>query len=217
MPEFTVYKCQWADCHAEVHNYEVLRYHVLYVHHKEMSQTVFVQFPCKWKDCCKPATNAAEEQTLLNNFHDAQEWEAHVSEHIVEINPVHGLGPDCGFSGPEPFISGVDVCHDAKWKQITTSITLAPPGYTWIPPPGFNPDEHFNMVHGINIKRSASTTTQSRMSYDQAFKAKYARAIIMGAGMETYEADDLLQDDDGTGLSRKDVNFFKACVPNSLD
>ncbi|KAL7268831.1 hypothetical protein RUND412_008531 [Rhizina undulata] len=199
VPQFRIYKCQWAECPAELHNYETLRDHVLKVHRKQMASG---EYPCKWKDCFKSSANETEEQRLLTKFNDEQQWETHVREHLVQVKTVYGLGPEGGFSDPEPLNSDVDFCSDAEGRQITPWVTLAPPGYHWTPPPGFRANEAFNSLHGIIRKRAsgASTPAASRIADIEAYNAEYARATKLGAGMETNEADDLLENDDGTGL-----------------
>ncbi|KAL7270353.1 hypothetical protein RUND412_006948 [Rhizina undulata] len=161
IPEFRVYICQWAECSAGLHNYETLHYHVLKVHRNKLMASGEFPYPCKWKGYFKPLTNEeekheactenheADKQRLLSKFKTEQKWEAHVRDHLIGVKKGFGLGPACGIC--EPFNIVVDFRYDAEDRQRCTPwITPAPPGDVWTPPPGFEANEAFNRLHGIN-------------------------------------------------------------------
>jgi hypothetical protein len=87
--EFNVYKCEWEDCGAELHNIDTLRKHVLKVHGKK---TVEGDYECAWAGCFH--------EDEVTAFDDMVTWMEHMeTSHVKPITRTLGDGPRSGLSG----------------------------------------------------------------------------------------------------------------------
>jgi hypothetical protein len=104
-PKFTVYKCGWQDCGAQIHNLETLRRHVEKKHGKPDKNGTYT---CLWADCGKTVQNIGDDGAVTQsaqhfNFPDTSELMRHVEQsHITPIAWELGDGPPGGFSGDSP-------------------------------------------------------------------------------------------------------------------
>ncbi|KAG8527739.1 uncharacterized protein KY384_007893 [Bacidia gigantensis] len=85
-PSYTVYKCHWERCPAELHNIEILHKHVRKQHRERLGKGPWA---CKWADCSVQLSSAhpnqvgeddelAAVQRLMFDNEDA--WDDHVEE-----------------------------------------------------------------------------------------------------------------------------------------
>jgi hypothetical protein len=87
--KFNVYKCEWEDCGAELHNIDTLRKHVLKLHGKK---TVEGDYECAWAGCFQ--------EDEVTAFDDMATWIEHMeSQHVKPITRTLGDGPRSGLSG----------------------------------------------------------------------------------------------------------------------
>jgi hypothetical protein len=87
--KFNVYKCEWEDCGAELHNIDTLRKHVLKLHGKK---TVEGDYECAWAGCFQ--------EDEVTAFDDMATWMEHMeSQHVKPITRKLGDGPRSGLSG----------------------------------------------------------------------------------------------------------------------
>lgn len=81
-PEYQVYKCEWADCRAELHSLDTLKKHIVKVHGKPEKGS----YSCLWSDC-----QASPE------FGEIEDWMNHIDkEHLQPIAWKLGDGPRGG-------------------------------------------------------------------------------------------------------------------------
>lgn len=78
---YAVFRCQWSECSAELHNLQALQSHVLKVH-------IPHNLRCNWGDCADQIPRAA-----------ADMWEHVITQHIAKIGWVSGDGPVIPSSG----------------------------------------------------------------------------------------------------------------------
>ena len=84
-PSYTISRCHWENCPAELHNLETLRKHV-----RKHRQAVDGVFPCLWADCSdssNPISNNMQNEDAQHRrlkFKTDAEWVQHVeSNHIT--------------------------------------------------------------------------------------------------------------------------------------
>lgn len=81
-PQYQVYKCEWADCKAELHSLDTLKKHIVKVHGKPDDSS----YSCLWSDC-----QASPE------FSEIEDWMNHIDkEHLQPIAWKLGDGPRGG-------------------------------------------------------------------------------------------------------------------------
>jgi hypothetical protein len=101
-PKFTVYRCMWQNCSAELHNLQTLRQHV---NKKHGVPDRSGKFSCLWQDCGRQVQNINAEGAVVQNirhfdYPDTPELMTHVEHrHIRPIGWELGDGPPGGFSG----------------------------------------------------------------------------------------------------------------------
>jgi hypothetical protein len=101
-PKFTVFKCGWEKCSAELHNLQTLRRHV---NKKHGVADRSGKFTCLWKECGRQvqnidATGAVVQSMQHFNYPATGELMTHVEHrHIQPIGWELGDGPPGGFSG----------------------------------------------------------------------------------------------------------------------
>lgn len=102
-PEYKVYKCEWQDCRAELHNLATLRRHIHKLHLKKAPRG---GYDCLWAGCGKvtsstdKATNRTSSRFENINSATEAEWKEHVEKkHISPIAWELGDGPTGGVSG----------------------------------------------------------------------------------------------------------------------
>jgi hypothetical protein len=87
--EFSVFKCEWEDCGAELHNIDTLRKHVVKIHGLKTSEG---DFECAWLGCFH--------EDEVTAFDDMGTWMEHMeSTHVKPITRQLGDGPRAGLSG----------------------------------------------------------------------------------------------------------------------
>ena len=67
-PYYSVYKCNWDNCPAELHDMKILRKHVRKQHRDRVSQVG--PWQCKWGDCKSPS----------ERYTDPEKWERHMEQ-----------------------------------------------------------------------------------------------------------------------------------------
>jgi len=102
-PQYQVFKCQWQNCAAELHNLETLRKHVGKLHGKAAAHG---GWDCLWKGCGKKVTvrdkvsgqDRIQHQQL--DFSDRDRWTEHLeTKHFGPLAWTKGDGPAAGVSG----------------------------------------------------------------------------------------------------------------------
>ncbi|KAI7376680.1 hypothetical protein KC336_g19715, partial [Hortaea werneckii] len=107
-PKYQVFKCMWKDCHAELHNLETLKKHVIKLHGKPNADR---KFECLWNDCnVLPLADV----TVWTNHFDRQ--------HLQPIAWKQGDGPRGGISDHNATDSEAYL-SDAQGRSVTPIIT----------------------------------------------------------------------------------------------
>lgn len=98
-PRYQVYKCQWRDCKAELHNLETLRKHVVKVHGRPDDESG--DFECWWSGCDgKEDVKGKGRKGELATFDDIESWIEHVDgKHLQPVGWKLGDGPRGGVVG----------------------------------------------------------------------------------------------------------------------
>ncbi|KAH0257262.1 hypothetical protein KCU91_g16455, partial [Aureobasidium melanogenum] len=114
--EFNVYKCEWEDCSAELHNIDTLRKHVLKVHGKKTAEG---DYECAWFGCFQ--------EDEVTAFDDMAQWMEHMeSQHVKPISRTLGDGPRSGLSDRSSKQSDAYL-SDSHGRLVTPIISMAPP------------------------------------------------------------------------------------------
>ncbi|KAK6008297.1 hypothetical protein QM012_000200 [Aureobasidium pullulans] len=113
--EFNVYKCEWEDCGAELHNIDTLRKHVLKLHGKKTAEG---DYECAWFGCFQ--------EDEVTAFDDMAQWMEHMeSQHVKPISRTLGDGPRSGLSDRHSEQSDAYL-SDSHGRLVTPIISLAP-------------------------------------------------------------------------------------------
>jgi len=117
-----VYKCQWQNCTAELHNLETLRKHVDKLHGKVAAHG---GWDCLWRGCGEKVTvrDKASGQDKIQHQHldfsDRNRWTEHLEiRHFGPLAWTKGDGPAAGVSGKH--------FHPSTWridKMINGDLT----------------------------------------------------------------------------------------------
>ncbi|KAG9682905.1 hypothetical protein KCU95_g13968, partial [Aureobasidium melanogenum] len=114
--EFNVYKCEWEDCGAELHNIDTLRKHVLKLHGKKTAEG---DYECAWFGCFQ--------EDEVTAFDDMAQWMEHMeSQHVKPISRTLGDGPRSGLSDRYSEQSDAYL-SDSHGRLVTPIISMAPP------------------------------------------------------------------------------------------
>ncbi|QSZ36048.1 hypothetical protein DSL72_007172 [Monilinia vaccinii-corymbosi] len=127
-PMYLIYKCEWKDCPAQLHNLATLRLHLFKNHKKRENET----YSCFWKGC-KAGTTAEGEDELasgpeLNTQYkckDEDEWTSHVEKkHLTPYAWHMGDGPQNSLNGPKKYDPSVLPAYlfDKNGVQVTPSV-----------------------------------------------------------------------------------------------
>ncbi|EKG19423.1 Zinc finger C2H2-type protein [Macrophomina phaseolina MS6] len=118
-PSYSVYKCQWEHCAAELHNMETLRKHVFKFH---TGQNAHKKWPCYWAGCGEnersidPRTGKANGFSVLDDFKDHVEF-AHLGPKSWELGDGHAGGlSESHDSASEAYLS------DSRGRMVTPLI-----------------------------------------------------------------------------------------------
>ncbi|KAI6961869.1 hypothetical protein KC332_g16282 [Hortaea werneckii] len=107
-PKYQVFKCKWKDCHAELHNLETLKKHVIKLHGKPNANR---KFGCLWDDC------------NVLPLADVTVWTQHFDrQHLQPIAWKQGDGPRGGISDHNATDSEAYL-SDAQGRSVTPIIT----------------------------------------------------------------------------------------------
>ncbi|KAL8935722.1 MAG: hypothetical protein Q9216_005292 [Gyalolechia sp. 2 TL-2023] len=195
-PIHRIYKCQWENCPAELHNLETLRKHVNKHGDKDEGP-----IPCLWKGCGKEVRGQdesgddeePERQPLTFSTHDI--WAKHIDKrHIAEYAWKLGDGPSLRSDSDMS-----DYVSDSAKRQVTPIIhNEGRPDPLPLTTSG-KPDKAYHKAHGITTELGKA----------QAFmEASERRRQSFGPGMDrggatfvTKRKNELL--DDSTGPLRK--------------
>ncbi|KAG9951997.1 hypothetical protein KCU85_g2314, partial [Aureobasidium melanogenum] len=114
--EFNVYKCEWEDCGAELHNIDTLRKHVLKLHGRKTAEG---DYECAWFGCFQ--------EDEVTAFDDMAQWMEHMeSQHVKPISRTLGDGPRSGLSDRYSEQSDAYL-SDSHGRLVTPIISMAPP------------------------------------------------------------------------------------------
>ncbi len=102
-PSYKVYKCQWKDCKAEIHNLETLRKHVRKLHRATAASG---GIPCLWADCGRVKLVQDRKTGHHNRVHHHLDfgtdalWDEHMDKiHLEKLAWKLGDGPSAAPSG----------------------------------------------------------------------------------------------------------------------
>jgi len=105
--DYAVFKCQWQDCDAQLHNFETLKKHVNKIHGVAEDG----KYACRWGECSTLGAMAKVKLSLVQSqddpvdlprheFSTAFKWMSHVvKEHMSDVVHKLGEGPTSGLSG----------------------------------------------------------------------------------------------------------------------
>lgn len=100
---FPIFKCEWQDCDAELHNLDTLRKHIHKVHNKE---ALHGGLSCLWPNCGESTSSFDHKKGIevkkwqRMDFTSDSTWRAHIElNHLGPIAWKLGDGPMSGLSG----------------------------------------------------------------------------------------------------------------------
>ncbi|OCK86415.1 hypothetical protein K432DRAFT_438512 [Lepidopterella palustris CBS 459.81] len=124
-PHYSVYKCHWKNCTAELHNLDTLRKHVHKLHGKPAAHG---GYDCLWDGCGKEVTTVDKRTGMLFETHQYPEfsddikWRAHMElKHFGPLGWSLGDGPASGLSDAhdsEAYLSNTD------GRRVTPQVTV---------------------------------------------------------------------------------------------
>lgn len=104
-PQYSVWRCQWEGCHAELHNLDTLRKHIVRIHGVSVNNL----FRCHWASCSVGGQGLdaplwAKSKQLppssRHTFPEISSWVAHMEDaHLRSLARLLGDGPRSGLSG----------------------------------------------------------------------------------------------------------------------
>ncbi|TKA70484.1 hypothetical protein B0A49_06301 [Cryomyces minteri] len=128
-PAYLVFKCQWRDCRAELHNLETLREHVTKLHGKP---AIHGGYDCFWDGCRQAIVSVGERgkgkaamKHASVDFSTQSEWSSHMEK--VHFSPLAwslGDGPAAGVSDHNGSTQS-DYLSDAQGRTVTTPLTMS--------------------------------------------------------------------------------------------
>lgn len=102
-PIMHTYKCKWVKCHAELHNIDTLRRHVLKQHLSDATEASQGQYVCWWKKCKYLEPDGNGNMAPTNTFKTPEQRSSHIEEdHIQPIARKYGDGPKTNNTGKQP-------------------------------------------------------------------------------------------------------------------
>jgi len=124
-PEYQVYKCEWKDCGAELHNLATLRKHLYKLHGKPDTA---LQYKCMWSDCGKVIEEVNGRMTTRitrPSFWFEDGWKQHVGKaHLEPIAWRLGDGPTSGVSEPSEAELSEAYLSDAQGRHVTPRVVI---------------------------------------------------------------------------------------------
>lgn len=125
-PEYQVYRCEWKDCGAELHNLATLRKHLHKLHCKPHDGGLY---NCFWAACSKVVRDAENGRTItraaVSSFTSAEAWKQHVSKlHLEPIAWRLGDGPASGVSEPSEAELSEAYLSDAQGRRVTPRVVI---------------------------------------------------------------------------------------------
>lgn len=124
-PEYQVYKCEWKDCGAELHNLATLRKHLYKLHGKPDTA---LQYKCMWSDCGKVVEEVNGRITTRitrPSFWFEDGWKQHVGKaHLEPIAWRLGDGPTSGVSEPSEALLSEAYLSDAQGRRVTPRVVI---------------------------------------------------------------------------------------------
>lgn len=128
-PIYNVYKCEWKDCIAKLHNLPTLIKHVEKLHGKQNPHRTF---DCLWGDCGEKvtvrnkSTGVERQKHQYLDFDNLDEWRKHMMDvHINRIAWKLGDGHVGGFSSGENDSDMTEsYLFDSRGRIITPQATL---------------------------------------------------------------------------------------------
>jgi len=126
-PEYQVYKCEWKDCGAELHNLATLRKHLHKLHCKPDDA---LQYKCMWSDCGKVVEEINGRTTTRitrPTFWFVDGWKQHVGKaHLEPIAWRLGDGPTSGVSEPSEAEAELSEAYlsDAQGRLVTPRVLI---------------------------------------------------------------------------------------------
>ncbi|KAL8936468.1 MAG: hypothetical protein Q9211_004178 [Gyalolechia sp. 1 TL-2023] len=198
-PIHRIYKCQWKNCPAELHNLETLRKHVN--KHSAKFRDEGSPVPCLWRGCGKEIRAQAESdddeeperQPLTFGTHDI--WAKHMDRrHIAEFAWKLGDGPSIRSDSDMS-----DYVSDSAKRQVTPIIqNEGRPDPLPLSTSG-KPHKVYHKAHGITTELGKA---QAFMKATERRRQSFGPGIDRGgATFVTRRKNDLL--DDSTGPLRK--------------
>lgn len=92
-PRYHIYKCEWRQCKAKLHNMATLENHVDIIHARSCSDGYF---ECHWADC-EDLTLDDSDTLVRMRFSSHTAWTQHLkSSHLLPIAWRYGDGPTSG-------------------------------------------------------------------------------------------------------------------------
>ncbi|KAL8997962.1 MAG: hypothetical protein Q9169_002884 [Polycauliona sp. 2 TL-2023] len=172
-PIHRVYKCEWKDCPAELHNLETLKKHV--IKHGDRYDGLF---PCLWEGCGRPRQNDKQEEKNKASGEDPLDyatkeiWAKHMDRrHLAEYAWKLGDGPSLRSDSEVS-----DHVSDSAKRGGAPMISIAKGRPDPVPlSSGSKPAKLYHKTHGI-------TTEQGKA---EAFlEASEARRKSLGPGVD---------------------------------
>lgn len=147
-PIYRVYKCQWKNCPAELHNLETLKKHVL--KHGDQYVAEGGPFPCLWKGCGSISEDAEDDEDTKHQpleFRSHEIWAKHIQRHIIDDAWRLGDGPN---NRSDSDMS--DYVSDSARRQVTPIITGKGPPDPFPLASSDKPAKVYHKAHGITTE-----------------------------------------------------------------
>jgi len=124
--DYKIYKCEWQDCSAELHNLQTLRKHLHKLHCKKAPHG---GYDCLWKSCGKVKTVTDRTTSKVSSkfehidFTSETLWKGHIEEkHLTPIAWNLGDGPAGGVSESEQSDAYMS---DSHGRRVTPRVPLS--------------------------------------------------------------------------------------------
>ena len=102
---FTVYKCRWRACNAQLHNIATLRQHIAKKHKPPMNVAVEKGHICWWRSCDCLQLDGDDGILPIKSFDSHSDWLGHIEDaHLHPLGKKYGDGPSTTHIG-KPMIN----------------------------------------------------------------------------------------------------------------
>ncbi|GAB7350714.1 hypothetical protein MBLNU459_g1270t1 [Dothideomycetes sp. NU459] len=170
---FNVYKCQWEDCGAELHNIDTLRKHMIKLHGKKSSGD---EFECLWRGCFRAKEGGGGDEMYA--FDAMEPWIEHVERtHMMPVARTLGDGPRAGLSDHLDSETSEAYLSDRSGRIVTPRISVPETRQQGTP-------EHMAAQRRVADAKRLSELQGARLQGEKLLQQLEEKKRVVGPGLD---------------------------------